>query len=114
MKTEILLERDLLYPTDNYSEPGSVHVRIYNPNSNARIPAVIESRSGHSPLKYIDSIIRIMQIDIFDRALIDLRKNVNLYIKTEAELAVEYGGKKFVFVSYEGDSLTCKGVDEVM
>jgi hypothetical protein len=113
MNTEVLFERDMLYPTGNLNEPGSVHVQIFNPNKRARIPVLIESKTNHLPLTYIDSIARIMQSDIFDRIFVDIKKNVDLYIKIEAELSKEYDGKSFIKVVYNGNKVEYEGASEV-
>ncbi len=83
MITDILFEKDMLYPTDNSIEPGCIHIRVISPDNRNKLPVLIEDKSGHSPLKYIDSIIRLMQTDIFDRILVDIKKNVDLYIKAD-------------------------------
>ena len=111
MSSDILFERDFLYPTDNCNDPGSIHVQLFGPDQNIKIPVVIEAKTSHFPLKYIDSIVRIMQSDIFDRIFIDVRKNVDIYIKTNAETAVEYGGHSYVKLSFCGDGIQSEGVD---
>jgi hypothetical protein len=113
MNSDILYERDMLYPTININEPGSIHLQVYYPNKSARIPVVIEGKTNHSPVKYINSIIRIMQSDIFDRIFIDMKKNIDIYIKAGAELSAEYGGKAFVKVSYKGDIMGFTGADSI-
>ncbi len=111
MSSDILFERDMLYPTDNSNEPGSIHIQVFSPDKAARIPVVIEGKTGHSPLKYIDSIIRIMQSDIFDRIFIDMRKNVDIYIKTTSETAAAYGNHSHIKVLFSGDKVESEGVD---
>lgn len=113
MNTEILYERDMLYPTMNINEPGSVHVQIHNPNKFARIPVIIESKTNHSPVKYIDSIMRIMQSDIFDRIFIDMKKTVDIYIKDCSEASAGFGGKSFIKVTFDGEKQGYEGVDTV-
>ncbi|HOQ08395.1 MAG TPA: hypothetical protein PK127_10565 [Clostridiales bacterium] len=80
MSAEILFEKDMLYPTENSIEPGSIHIRILSPDNRSRLPVLIEPKSNHPPIKYIDSIIRLMQTDIFDRIFVDIKKNVEIYI----------------------------------
>lgn len=113
MNTDVLFERDMLYPTDNYNEPGSVHIRVFKPNSNTRIPVTIESKTSHSTLKYIDSILRIMQGDIFDRIFIDVKKTIDLYIKASPEPVSEFAGKAYISVSFDGEKPVFKGVDKI-
>lgn len=111
MSSEILFERDILYPTDSNIEPGSIHIQVFNPDKNAKIPLVIESKTIHSPLKYIETIVRIIQSDIFDRIFIDIRKNVDIYIKTNSDTAAEYGNHSHIKLSFYGDRVESKGVD---
>ncbi len=113
MSKNILFKKDLLYPTENLYEPGSIHIEIMHPNKKGKMPVVIESKSGHSPLKYIDNIVRIMQSDIFDRILINVKGNINLYIKTSDEMKNEFGGKKYILVEFEEDKPLYKGVDDL-
>jgi len=112
MKEEFLFERDILYPTDNRNEPGSVHIQVANPNRSARIPVIIESKSGHSPVKYLDSILRIMQSDVFDRIFIDVRKTLELYIKVTPEMSKEYGGKAYVHITFADIGTVFTGADK--
>lgn len=113
MNTEVLFERDMLYPTTSLNEPGSVHVKVFNPNNNARIPVLIESKTNHSPVTDLDSILRIMQTDIFDRIFIDVRKNLVLYIKAKPEVLKEFGGKAYILVMFNGDKPVLSGIDSM-
>ena len=70
-----MFERDLLYPTDNALEPGSVHVSVLNPDIEGRLPVLISSKTEHNPIDYIDALIDIIQVDIFDRIRIDIRES---------------------------------------
>lgn len=111
MSNAALFERDILYPTGNINEPGSIHIQVLSPNKNARIPVVIESKSSHSAYKYLDSIVRIIQSDIFDRIFVDIRKNVILYFKVEKELMNESYGKPYIKVFHNGTSFESTGAD---
>lgn len=111
MSSNILFERDMLYPTDNSNNPGSIHIQIFDPDLNNKIPVVIESKTNHSLLKNIDSIIRIMQSDIFDRIFIDIRKNVDIYLKAAFNKAPEYGGHSHIKINFTEDGIEYKGVD---
>ena len=111
MSSNILFERDILYPTDNSNNPGSIHIQIFDPDTNNKIPVIIEAKTDHSPLKYIDSIVRIMQSDIFDRIFIDIRKNVDIYIEAASEKASEYGSHSHIKISFTGDGIEYMGVD---
>jgi hypothetical protein len=113
MSMSSVYERDLLYPTENIAEPGSIHVEILNPNKVSKMPVILESRTAHSPLKHMDYIIRVMQTEIFDRILVDIKKNVNLYIKTNEDLKKEFKGKNYLQVVFSGDKIEYTGVDEL-
>jgi hypothetical protein len=112
MESKALFERDLLYPTETLFEFGSIHVSIFSPSENARIPVVIENKTVHSLLKYINTIVRIMQSDIFDRIFIDIKKNVDLYIAEDKEVSALYD-KKYVQILFNGDSFDYRGIDSI-
>ena len=111
MNSDVLFERDMLYPTDDALEPGSVHIKVYSPDKNLKIPVVIDSKTNHSPLKYIDVIVRIMQADIFDRLIIDIKKNVDIYIRVDSELSAKYGNHNYIRVDYSADGITVEGIE---
>lgn len=113
MSANPVFERDLLYPTESVNEPGSIHVIVLNPNKNGKMPVIIENKTTHSPVKYLDSIIRIMQSDIFDRILVNIKNNVELYITSNDELSSITGGKKYLLVTFAGDRNEYKGVNEI-
>ena len=69
-----MFERDLLYPTDVPFEPGSVHIRVFAPESDGRMPVHVEAKTAHNPRNHLDEIVNIMQSDIFDRIRMDIRK----------------------------------------
>lgn len=111
MNSDVLFERDMLYPTDGSIEPGSIHIKVYGPDKHVKIPVIIESKSSHSPLKYIDVIVRIMQSDIFDRLIIDVKKNVEIYIHADSKMSAEYGNHGYVRVNFSTDGITAEGVE---
>lgn len=113
MENSIVYERDLLYPTDNVNDPGCIHVEVLNPNKAGKMPILIESKTTHSPVKYINSIIRIMQMDIFDRIHIEVKDSARLYIKANAELMKEYGNKNYIKIIVSGDKFEYLGIDEM-
>jgi len=92
-----MFERYLLYPTGNMLEPGSVHVEVLKPDILGKIPILIVPKTVHNPLDHIDTLIDIIQADIFDRTRINIREqgifffkvNENEYIKLTFE-----GGKQ--------------------
>lgn len=75
-----MFERDLLYPTEQPFEPGSVHIRVYPPESDGRMPVHVEAKTTHSPLEHLDAIMLIMQTDIFDRIRMDIRKSGTIFL----------------------------------
>lgn len=111
MNSGILYERDILYPTDSSNDPGSIHLKLLDPDQNIKIPVLIEAKSNHSPLKYIDSIIRIMQSDIFDRIFINIKKNVDIYIKTDFETEDEYKNHSHIKIIFSEDGIKYEGAD---
>lgn len=103
MKNDVLFSRDILFPTENISEPGCVHVDIYKPDKNSRIPIIVESKTEHSPVKHIDPIMGIIQSDILDRIFVDIRKNTNLYIVDKEGYSRDSDGKKYLKVVFKSD-----------
>lgn len=78
MKTA-MFERDILYPTQNPMEPGSVHITVYSPETTGRLPIVIKAKTNHNPVDYVLEIIGILQADVFDRIRIDIRSSGIMY-----------------------------------
>jgi hypothetical protein len=106
MKYSILYERDFLYPTNNRLEPGSVRIKVLSPNKRTKIPIIIEKRSEHDPSEFFDSILKIMQSEIFDRIRIDLKLNTEIYISRGDKAKGEF--MKAVFA---GDSVDFEEAD---
>lgn len=113
MISEVLFERDILYPTGNINEPGSIHIQMLNPNKDLKIPVVIESKTSHWPVLYLDSIERIIQSDIFDRIFVDIRKNVVLYFKAGQEFKDQSCGREYVKVQHNGTTFESSVTDIV-
>ncbi|MCX7842770.1 MAG: hypothetical protein N2489_06815 [Clostridia bacterium] len=113
MNKSVVYERDLLFPTETLSQPGSIHVEILNPDKKGKMPVLIESRTEHSPLNYIGSILRIMQSDIFDRIHINLKVNTDVYIKVNDELSKKFGASKYVKVVFKDENTEYYGVDDI-
>ena len=79
-----MFERDLLYPTNNPLEPGSVHISVLNPDSDGKLPILVTSKSEHDPIDYINDVVDIIQADIFDRIRIEIRElGVFLFEKSD-------------------------------
>lgn len=70
-----MFERDILYPTQNPLEPGSVHVTVYSPENTGGLPVIIKAKTGHNPVNYVTEILGILQTDVFDRIRIDIRSS---------------------------------------
>ena len=111
MKSDLLFERDMLYPTDNSIEPGCIHAQVFGPDSDTKIPVILEARTAHSPLKYISNIIRILQSEIFDRIFIDVRKSVDIYIKAANREISEFDKHSHIKVYLNGDKPKFTGID---
>jgi len=111
MFSELLFERDFLYPTDNSNDPGSIHLQVFSPNDKARLPVVIECKTNHSAVKYFDSILRIIQSDIFDRIVIDLKKSADVYIKNNNPEIKEFDGYNHILVKFTEDRIEFIGVN---
>jgi hypothetical protein len=113
MADSILYSRDLLYMTEKVNEPGSVHVEVMQPTAEGKMPVIIEGKTDHSPLDYIDTILRIMQTDIFDRIHINVKENLNIYISNRNKLIKEYADYPYVGIIFGNSQLEFKGCTEV-
>ncbi|HHY63824.1 MAG TPA: hypothetical protein GX501_02145 [Clostridiaceae bacterium] len=82
-----MFERDILYPTQNPLEPGSVHVTVYSPENTGGLPIVIKAKTSHNPVDYVLEIITILQTDIFDRIRIDIRSTGIIYFVPQDKTA---------------------------
>lgn len=96
-----LFERDLLYPTDNVLTPGIMHVTMLNPN-NTKIPVLVEPKSNHSAVEYVNAVLDILQKDIFDRINIRAYDNTSIYIALSDSDREKYGEGKYVNVVFKG------------
>lgn len=74
-----MFERDILYPTQNPLEPGSVHVIVYSPENTGGLPIVVKAKTNNNPVDYVVDIVSILQTDIFDRTRIDIRSKGIIY-----------------------------------
>jgi len=77
-----IFESDILYPTDNLLEPGSIHISVLKPQTDGRLPFFITPKSDHNPADYFDTIVDILQADIFDRICIDIRNYGVFFVET--------------------------------
>ncbi len=76
-----MFERDILYPTNSTTEPGSVHICVYAPEPDGRMPVHITAKTEHPLLVFLEPIVSILQSDIFDRTRMDIRKSGVLYLQ---------------------------------
>ena len=113
MEISAIYERDLLYSTDNVIDPGCIHIVVLAPDKDNKKPIIIECRTAHSPIKYINSIIRIMQIDIFDRIHIELKNSAKIFIKTDEDFKKDFQNKNYIKVIVNNDIYEYLGVDEL-
>ena len=100
--TTALFERDLLYPTDNIIEPGIIHVKILNPD-NSQMPVIVEPKSNHSAVENIDTVLDVMQKDIFDRIKIKISENTVVYIIPNDSDKQKFGDVKYLEVIFNDD-----------
>ncbi len=77
-----MFERDILYPTQNYLEPGSVHITVYSPGVTGELPVLIKGKTAHNPIDYLLDIVGILQTDVFDRIRVNIKENGVLYFVT--------------------------------
>ncbi len=68
-----IFDRDLLYPTNSQMAPGSVHVAVMKPDNQGKLPVFISPKSNHNPMEFMQTLVGIIQADIFDRTRIDIK-----------------------------------------
>jgi len=78
-----MFEWDLLYPTNNLLEPGSVRISVQKPDLEGRLPLLISPKTEHNPLDYVEKIVDAIQFGIFNRVRIDIKNHGIFFIKTE-------------------------------
>ena len=94
-----IFDRDLLYPTDNHMDPGSVHVAVMKPDNQGKLPVFITPKSNHNPVDYLETLIGIIQADIFDRTRIDIKSQGIFYFtlqNNEIVKLIYQNGKQFI------------------
>ena len=74
-----MFERDILYQTQNPLEPGSVRITVYSPEDTGGLTVVVKAKTDHNPIDYLQDIVSILQIDIFDRIRINIKENGVFY-----------------------------------
>ncbi len=78
----ILYERCILYSAGGQYDIGTVYVRLINFDETRKVVALIEPRSTHNPLEHIEEVLRILDIELFQRARIDMHKSVDIIFDT--------------------------------
>ena len=97
---EPLIKVDLLFPTENIVEPGSMTVQVLAPKQANKLAAVIEVRSSTSITRYVDSIAMVLQSAVFDRIRIDVRRDINIYFVESDAVSAEFPNAKYVKLSF--------------
>ena len=78
MNSEVLFERTCCI-LRTAARTRQYTYQVLSPDNGPGIPVLIQAKSSHSPMKYIDSIIRLMQTDILTGYL-SISKNVEIYV----------------------------------
>ncbi|NLO93551.1 MAG: hypothetical protein GX389_04765 [Clostridiaceae bacterium] len=108
-----MFEKDILYPTENHLEPGSVHIKVCSPGNTGEIPVVIKGKTTHNPTDYLLEIVEILQTDVFDRIRINIKENGVLYFVTlddKSVLKVKFTDKN-KYVSEEVSNTDTKNIN---
>ncbi|NLX63443.1 MAG: hypothetical protein GX022_01485 [Clostridiaceae bacterium] len=74
-----MFERDILFPTRNPVEPGSVNVTVYPPENTGALPIVVKAKTTHNLSDYVSEIVDILQLEIFDRIKLDIKSKGIIY-----------------------------------
>ena len=78
MKNEdILYRREILFSTNDQAEIGVVKVKLLGIKKNNKVIVVIEPKSEHNPLEYVESLLRTLEIEMFSRLNIKITENVD-------------------------------------
>jgi hypothetical protein len=112
MKLETICTRDMSFDTGEATEPGSIHINILQPDRGAKLPILVEGRTRHNLVEFIDSVIGVICVEMLDRVRIDIRKDVILYLKNADSVDNGYG-TTYVKACYEGDGLRLEGVNDI-
>ena len=108
----IIFEKTLMYSTIDRNVPGSFQVRVLEPRVDGRIPVVIDNLTKHSPLENIQSIVHVLQGEIFQRISIDVRRSVDIYIRANAELQRQLKAE-YMQVVFARGRITFHGTNEI-
>lgn len=93
-KEDIIYERDLLFATDDSNEIGVVKVKLYGAKKSSKITAVIEEKSEHDPLQYVESVLHSLDVEMFKRININIIDNIDvIFINSGKALRVAFESK---------------------
>lgn len=113
MSNNIVYERDLLYSVGSENDLGVVHLEVMGMGKSGKVQVIIENKSKHSAVEHIDTIIDIMQKDVFDRLDVNVTKNVDINIKISEEDKKNYDNKKYLKITFNNGEKHFEGVDEI-
>ena len=108
----VVFEKTLMYSAIDRNVPGSFLVRVLEPRVDGRIPVVIDHLTTHSPLENIQSIVHVLQGEIFQRINIDVRRSVDIYIRANTEMQRQLKAE-YVQVVFASGRITFRGTNEI-
>ncbi len=88
-----MFERDMLYPSNTEGEPGSVHISVYAPESDGRVPVHVHAKTEHLLKDNLEAIVNTIQTDLFDRTRMDIRRSGTIYLQdmgSEDMIRIQY------------------------
>ncbi len=100
-KEDILFERDLLFATDDSNEIGVVKVKLYGAEKLSKITAVIEAKSEHNPLQYVESVLHSLDVEIFKRININIIDNIDVIFNNSGKVLRVTFESKDSFIPYQ-------------
>jgi len=110
---EVAYNVDLLFPTKDNEQPGTMHVKVMSPRAKTRLTIVIEV-DQHAPImENITSIISYMQKDIFNRINTDAKSETTIFLDAKSHQD-EFPDCEYVRLIYDGSEYGYEKVEEIV
>ena len=105
---------DLLFDTGDVSAPGSLHVKVMEPNTEKCLSVVLEAGQGIVIRNHIDSIVETLQREVFSRIKVDVKKDINIYFAVAENQLKEFDGHNFVKLQSADSGYSFEPVEEIL
>ena len=111
---EVAYTVDLLFETGERNAPGSLHVKVMSPTTENRLSVVIEAGNDISIQENIQSMMAVLQKDIFNRIKADVNKDLNVYFILSDGQMNEFDGNRYIKMQYDDNGYQFDKVDEIL